>query len=262
MTANQFPSPPIDEFSGDEFGQIATALPYIQVINHQDPSKAGFFISAANAEAVNFTAPEEWEPFKAQFRSGPEVGFRSLMARMAIVRRSPLLMFSRETQEFLGPFQRNRYDGATVFLKTRHLVYLLSQQKQLLHDKPVQFTAKGAFCGSFGGHYNQFRTQMNQAYGQPRGDGRRPVEDHRFFALCIFAVRLKPALKGKQQQSWVCSVDAHGEPTPENWQSYFLGYDAAIKAKLLLDFDAHADFAKVDRDQVLEEQPDPDSVNF
>ena len=155
MNSTQVTQSAVDEFAGDEFAPSYQALPYLQVLNHQDAEQSGFFISSENATAVNFNATDEWQPHEAHFLSGGStVGFRSLTARLVVLRRSPLLMFSREDRSFLGTFDRNRYDPSTVMLKTRHLTYLVSQQKQLLHDAPLQFTAKGSLCGSFGEHYN------------------------------------------------------------------------------------------------------------
>ena len=123
---SQLMHPPVDEFAGEDYGPTLSSLPYLQVINDQDPDKAGFFISASNADAVHFNAPAEWEPFEAQFQSGTEVGFRSLTSRMVILRRSPLLMFSRETKEFLGSFNRSCYDAAAVLLKTRYGLFIVT----------------------------------------------------------------------------------------------------------------------------------------
>lgn len=128
-----------------------------------------------------------------------------------------------------------------MVLKTRYLVFLVDGQNQLLHDIPLQFTAKGSVCGSFGEHYKLFRREMNQAFGQQRGD--------RFFALAVFAVNLQPELKGSDKKSWVCSVIEHGVPTAANWRSYFVGYDAVTKEKVLADFDAYADFGKLAQEE-------------
>ncbi|WP_262562819.1 DUF5895 domain-containing protein [Acaryochloris sp. CCMEE 5410] len=68
-------------------------------------------------------------------------------------------MFSRKDRAFLGAFDRDSYNPEEVILKTRYLVYLVSRQKQLLHQSPLQFTAKGSLCGSFGEHYNQFHSK-------------------------------------------------------------------------------------------------------
>ena len=245
----------IDEFAGDEYAPAYQPLPYLQVLNHKDPEQSGFFISSENATAVNFQPTQEWQPHEAHFLSGGSaVGYRSLTARLVVMRRSPLLMFAREDRTFLGTFDRNHYNPDEVMLKTRYLVYLVSQQKQLLHDAPLQFTAKGSLCGSFGEHYNQFHIQMNRAYGKPRGD--------RFFALTIFAVKLQPTLKGREQKSWVCSILEHGIPTVENWKAFFLGYDNTIKHKLLADFEAHTDFGQVERERGLMDGDESISEDF
>ncbi|MGR3277924.1 hypothetical protein HRE53_17155 [Acaryochloris sp. 'Moss Beach'] len=245
----------IDEFAGDEYGPAYQPLPYLQILNHEDPQQAGFFISADNAAAVGFQPTPEWQSHDAYFMSGGvAVGYRSLTARLAVLRRSPLLMFSRKDRAFLGSFDRDNYNPEEVILKTRYLVYLVSRQKQLLHQSPLQFTAKGSLCGSFGEHFNQFHSQMNWAYGKPRGD--------RFFALSILAVKLQPILKGQEKKSWVCSIVEHGQPTNENWRNFFLGYDPSIKQKLIADFEAHENFAQGDRvqsdlDKGMSERYDP-----
>ncbi len=230
-----------DEFASPEYAPEVQALPYMQVLNDKDPNRSGFFLSAENAEAVNFQATQEWQPYEATFNSGDSTaGFRSLTARFLILRRSPLLMFSRGDLTFLGPYQRSQYN-AEVVLKTRYLVYLVSKQKELLHDSPLQFTSKGAVCGSFGEHYGKFCREMNKAYSQQRGD--------RFFALSIFAVKLQPELKGSEKKSWVCAITEHAVPKVDKWKQLFVGYDQATKEKVLADFDTYPDFGKPEQEE-------------
>jgi hypothetical protein len=71
---------------------------------------------------------------------------------------------------------------------------------------------------------------MSKAYGAATG-AKKPRGD-RFMALSVLAVRVQPELKGKEKKSWVCSVSSHGQPTAENWKSYFVGYDAALKERI------------------------------
>jgi hypothetical protein len=149
-------------------------------------------------------------------------------------------MFSRSDGTYLGPYKCSQYN-AEVVLKIRYLVYLVNKQKELLHGSPLQFTAKGSVCGSFGEHYSKFRDQMNKAYGQPRGD--------RFFALSIFAIKVQPELKGTDKKSWVCSITEHGVPTLEKWKPFFVGYDQDTKEKVLADFDAYTDFGKLEQEE-------------
>ena len=228
----------VDEFSGDDFAPERAPLPYLQILNNQAQEQSGLFISAENAAAVGFSPNDEWQPHEAHFLSGQSAsGLRTLTARIIILRKSPLMMFNRSTKQFLGIFDRESYNPAIMLLKTRHLVYLVTKQKQLFHDTPLQLTTKGSFCGSFGQHYNQFRGEISRAYGQPRGD--------RFHALSIFAIRLQPVLKGKEKKSWVCSIQDHGMPTKSNWKAFFVGYDPDIKKKLLTEFEEYRDFGNI-----------------
>lgn len=82
---------------------------------------------------------------------------------------------------------------------------------------------------------------MNKAFGQVRGD--------KFFALSIFAVKVQPELKGSDKKSWVCSITEHVVPTVESWKQLFVGYQLAIKEKVLADFDAYADFGKPEQEE-------------
>lgn len=230
-----------DEFASEEYAPQHKSWPYLQLLNNENPDQSGFFISVDNAEAVEFEPSDDWQPFEKRFRSNngkPTTGFRSLTARMAILRRSPLFMFTRSTGKLLGPFDSEQYDSKIHILKTKYLVYLVGKNKKLLHNSPLQFTTKGSVCGSFGDHYKLFRKEMDEAYGVKRGD--------RFFALSVFAVRLSPQLKGEKEQSWVCSIVEHGVPKAdsEQWKAFFLGYDLETKEKLLADFEANPHYGQ------------------
>lgn len=230
---------PTDEFSGEEFGAGKTFTPYLQVIHHKEANDSGFFLAEDNAQAVNFKPNPDWLPYTASLGADTIPGYRSLSARIVVVRRTPLLMFSRSEKTFLGVFDTNTYNAqkASILLKSRYLIYLISKDKKLLHTEPLQFTTKGSLSGSFGQSYSEFRQAMESAYGRKRGD--------RFFALCVFPVQLQPVLKGREQQSYVCTVEKFGKPTAENWKGFFLGY-SEVKDKLLQDFDTYADFVNVD----------------
>ena len=245
-----------DEFLSDDYASDKVSMPYLQVLSKEDPDKSGFFIAQDCAERVNFMPDASWEPFEARFRSGTVAGFRSTAARLVILRRSPLLMFGRKQGDYRGLFDKELYNADDHILKMRYLVYLLSKDRRLLHDQPLQFTAKGSLCGCFGEHYGQFRAQMNQATGtaKPRGD--------KFFALSVFAVRLHPQLKSKKEQAWVASVQDHGVPTADNWRSFFLGYDDDLKQRLLSDFEAYADFGSPVRVTESDTEEDFDLEGF
>lgn len=241
LSASTPPAP--DEFDSTEFEQGRESLPYLQMLNHQDPNQSGFFITAENVEAVHFTPTDEWALHTTTFQNGEVVeGYRSLIARFLILHKSRLLMFDRESGEFLREYRKDRYDRATMVLKVRYLVYLVNQQKQLLHEKPLQFTTKGSFCGSFGEAVKDFQDEMSKAYSAATG-AKKP-RGERFMALSVLAVQVQPTLKGEKQKSWVCSVTNHGIPLPENWRSYFIGYYPALKDRILAELDAWESFGK------------------
>ena len=236
-----------DEFDSAAFEEQRESLPYLQMLNHQDPTQSGFFITLENAEAVHFTPTEEWTEHLAVFQNGQTAeGYRSLTARFLILRKSKLLMFACESSEFIGDYQKSRYDRATMVLKTRYLTFLVDKEKRLLHQSPLLFTTKGSFCGSFGETLKQFHSEMSKAYGaathakKPRGD--------RFMALSVLAVRVTPVLKDDRKKSWVCSVESHGVPTIENWQQFFVGYQPDLKDRILATFEAWADFGNPRRE--------------
>ncbi|MBW4466348.1 MAG: hypothetical protein KME07_13060 [Pegethrix bostrychoides GSE-TBD4-15B] len=245
-----------DEFDSDAFEHQRQSLPYLQLLNHQDPDQSGFFIPSENAEAVSFTPTPEWLPHTAAFQNGSTVeGYRSLLARFLILHSSPLLMFERESGEFIGSYRKAQYQRSSMVLKRRYLVFLISQDKRLLHSSPLLLTAKGAFCGSFGQTVEQFRHDMSKAYSaatgakQPRGE--------RFMALSILAVRLQPQLKGQTKQSWVCSVSEYGVPTVENWQAFFIGYRVELKQQILAQYDEWASFGSLEREFASQRQVSP-----
>ena len=233
-----------DEFDSQQFEGGRESIPYIQMLNHQDSNHSGFFITSENIESVGFVPNEEWSLHTETFQSGETAeGYRSLTARLLILRKSKLLMFDRDSGKFLSMFQRSRYDRNTVVLKTRYLVYLLSKSKQLLHRSPLLLTAKGSFNGCFGEVVRKFQSEMSKAYGIATG-AKKPRGDC-FMALSVLAVQVKPELKGKKKKSWACSITNYGSPTVDNWKSYFVGYDESLKEKILADFEQWQGFGSI-----------------
>jgi hypothetical protein len=230
-----------DEFDSAAFEKQRESLPYLQMLNHQDSNLSGFFITLENAKVARFTPTEEWTEHLAVFQNGQTAGgYRSLTARFLILRKSKLLMFDRESSEFIGEYKKSLYDRTRMILKTRYLTFLVDKDKRLLHDAPLLFTVKGSFCGSFGETLKQFYSEMSKAYGaatnvkKPRGN--------RFMALSVLAVRVGSVLKGEKKKSWVCSVESHGVPTIENWRQFFIGYQLELKERILSQFEAWAEF--------------------
>ncbi len=241
------PAQSIDEFDSPSFEGSDESLPYMQMLNHQDVSKAGFFITLENAEVVKFQPNAAWQLHTTTFQSGETAtGYRSLTASLLALRQSELMMFDRDSGDFIDVFQKSNYDRHTMVLKTRYLVYLVDANQQLLHEQPLLFTAKGAFCGDFGDVHKRFRREMSRAFGQARNT-HKPRGD-RFMALAVMTLRVQTVLKGKEKKSWVCTITEVNHPTAADWTTHFVGYDETTKLKVYAAFDDWAEFGQPARE--------------
>ncbi|MGB3491477.1 MAG: DUF5895 domain-containing protein [Elainellaceae cyanobacterium] len=183
-----------DEFDTAEYEEGRESLPYLQLLNHQDPNQSGFFITVENMEASFFVPNEDWTRHTATFQRGETAeGYRSLLVRLLILGKSKLLMYHRDSGKFIGDYQKSTYDRAIHILKQRYLVYLITKSKQLMHESPLMLTTKGSFCGSFGDTVRNFHSEMSKAYGA--ATGAKKLRGDRFMALSVLAVRVQPALK-------------------------------------------------------------------
>jgi hypothetical protein len=247
VTLLEKPIQPIDEFDSPKFEGSDASLPYMQMLNHPDANKAGFFITLENAEAVKFQPSAAWQLHTTTFQSGETAtGYRSLTASLLVLRQSELMMFDRDSGDFIDVFQKSQYDRNIMVLKTRYLVFLVDANQKLLHQQPLLFTTKGALCGDFGEVYQKFRREMSRAFGQARNT-HKPRGD-RFMALAVMALRVQPVLKGKEKKSWVCAIADVNHPTADDWLTHFIGYDEATKLKVYAAFDDWADFGKPERE--------------
>ena len=184
-------------FASTEFDNELTAvttIPWLQVINHPKLSaeKAqrlgepwGIFLSAENAEAVNFTANDDWEFTEVEFKPGTKnAGLISRSIRAVFVHRSGLEVQARGESgrwEFLDlayrggkitPSGEHARDNREDYRKvTRSLLYLLGQDNKPLHTSPLQFTTRGAFGAALGvdlgNHYAQFENVFFKSQGRP-----------------------------------------------------------------------------------------------
>ena len=241
------PVQPIDEFDSSTFEGSDESLPYMQMLNHQDVNRAGFFITLENAEAIKFQPNVDWQLHTTPFHhSETATGYRSLTASLLVLRQSELMMFDRDSGDFIDVFQKSHYNRHTMVLKTCYLIYLVDANQQLLHEQPLLFTTKGAFCGDFGDVYQKFRREMSRAFGQARNT-HKPRGD-RFMALAVMTLRVQTALKGKEKKSWVCAIAEVNHPTAADWLTHFIDYDEATKLKVYAAFDDWAEFGQPERE--------------
>lgn len=254
----------IDHFDSSDFAPERVTLPWLQVLNNEDPEKSGLFISQQNAETAAIAIPKHWQPFKARFKSGTtdratgrflpgvQEGYLFTSARILVVRVGPLSMYTKRTAQagetYLGIYDRETYleQRDSLALKTKHLVYLLSSKNELLHDTPMQFTARGVFGATFAQHLREFQTELQTAYGKQRGA--------KFLINGIFAFETTSEVRGTPPNTaWVTVVANHAKPAKENWRELFVGYNDQLREKLLQDYESFADFG------IRKETVDPDT---
>jgi len=241
-TENQF----ADFIENDQYKTDKEIIPWVQVLNKsEDLERAGFFITKENAEKSNFTPDENWEVFKKRFgENDPVEGFRTVTPNFSVIHTSPLFMRNREGDKYLIPFDKKAYNSLLQTCVTRYLLVFLSKNNKPLHFTPIQFTAKGSVCGSFGAELRKIREEINTLVGSQMGP--------RFFALWRNALQFDIVLKGeKQLSSWVTTVAGH---EPIAGKTHFFGRNTETKELIETLFDQYKDFGKFTKKDVEPEE--------
>lgn len=244
----------IDPFDTADFAPEKQTLPWLQVLHNEDPDKAGFFLTSDNVETSGIRIPSNWRTHKARFKSGEtnratgkfeantSDGVIFTQARMLILRAGELAMYTKRSgntsESYLGRFDYATYQEqkSGLVLKTKHLVYLLSDDNKLLHESPLQFNVKGVFGATFSEHLKAFQSELQKCYGKQRGD--------KFLINGVFVVSTASELRGSPPDTaWVTVAESHDVPTKDDWkQKYFVGYDEVLREKLLQDYESFAEF--------------------
>jgi Family of unknown function (DUF5895) len=160
------------DFEDEKFNAPPSqVIPWCQMINPRygtDGMQAyGLAVKLDNAQAVGFEPDSNWQQIEHEFTSGVETVYLTTTPKIVIVRRGPLSVKDRETGNKLGTL-RDNYDAFLadkLKFKTfiRYLVFLVGENKQFLHEKPLQLTLHGAAGASFSKTYCEYQQ------GRPSG---------------------------------------------------------------------------------------------
>ncbi|MDB9528642.1 DUF5895 domain-containing protein [Oscillatoria sp. CS-180] len=82
-----------------------------------------------------------------------------------ILGKSKLMMYHCDIGEFIGYYQKSVYDCVIHILKQSYRAYLITKDKQLMHESPLMLTTKGSCSSSFGETVRNFHREMSKAYG-------------------------------------------------------------------------------------------------
>ena len=245
----------LDEIRGTEEGVIEHA-PFMQVVNGNTAAAKdfGLFILETEAKKVDFQPRAGWKEHEKYFGSNtePSKGYICQKPRLLLVRSGPLSMYTVDG-EYLGVYDQEVRANLNPILKTRYLVYILDEANKPLHSKPITFTAKGAFGGSFGAAYKQFKLDVESVLNQ-----RRTGE---FWAYCVFEFEIKPVQKGKApSMAWVSSVTNVTKPTIDTLSSLFVGLDKELKAQIKEAYESNPNFGQYVVDDNQEQPTAPSKV--
>ena len=217
----------------------------------------GLAISQDNAQAVGFKPDGNWQQVEHEFSSGMETVFISTTPRLVIVRRGPLSVKDRETGIKLGTFKDN-YDAFLadkVKFKTftRHLIFLVGEDKKFLHESPMQLTLSGSAGASFGKNYSEYQqgrpiggfvAELEKAYA---GFQKKPVtpKGPLFHAHGIFFLIIECEERGiEPNTALVASTVDYKHPTISTLTDYMIASDSPESAIICKAFEEHKDFGK------------------
>ncbi|MEA5616357.1 DUF5895 domain-containing protein [Cronbergia sp. UHCC 0137] len=251
------------DFEDEKFNAPPSqVLPWGMMINPrygQDGLQSfGLAIKLDNAQAIGFTPDDNWQQVEHEF-SNNEVDsvYITTTPRMVIVRRGPLSVKDRETGMKLGTFKDN-YDAFLADkLKfktfTRHLIFLVGEDKKFLHQLPLQLTLSGAAGASFGKNYAEYQqgraiggfvAELEKAYA---GFQKKPVtpKGPLFHAHGIFCPIIECEERGIQPNTaLVASTMDYKHPTVSTLIDYMIASDSPESEIICKTFEDYKEFGK------------------
>jgi hypothetical protein len=251
------------DFEDDKFNAPPSQIiPWCQMINPRfdiDGIQAyGLAIRLDKASAVGFKPDENWQEVEYKFKSGvEETVFINDRPKLVIVRRGPLSVKDRETGSKLGTLKEN-YDAFLADkLKfktfTRHLIYLVGENKKFLHDSPLQLTLSGAAGASFSKSYCEFQqgkvsggfvAELERAYAVYRQQPVSP-KGSLFHAHGIFCPIIESEERGIQPNTaMVASTVDYKHPTVGTLTEYLIASDSVESAMICKTFEEYKEFGK------------------
>ncbi|AFW92906.1 hypothetical protein FJR06_19640 [Dolichospermum sp. UHCC 0352] len=218
----------------------------------------GLAISRDNAQSVGFEADDNWQQVEHEFSSGEvETIFITTTPKLVIVRRGPLSVQDRETKIRLGTYKDYKEEFLADKLKfkiyTRHLIFLVGEDKKFLHQSPLQLTLSGSPGASFGKNYAEYQQgritggfagELEKAYA---GFQKKPLtpKGPLFHAHGIFCPIIEPEERGIEPNiALVASTVDYKHPTISTLIDYMIASDSPESAIICKTFEEYKEFGK------------------
>lgn len=253
------------DFEDEKFNAPPSrVVPWCQMINpkyNMDDadgiSSYGLAIKLENARAVGFVPDDNWQQVEHHFSSGVETVFVSTTPNIVIVRRGPLSVKDRETGSKLGTLKDN-YDAFLADkLKfktfTRYLIFLAGEDKNFLHELPLQLTLNGAAGASFSKSYCEYQqgrasggfvAELERAYAGYRRQAATP-KGPLFHAHGIFSPIIECEERGIATNTVLIAATVdYKHPTVSTLTNYLIASDSKESGLISKTFEEYKDFAK------------------
>jgi hypothetical protein len=253
------------DFEDEKFNAPPSrVVPWCQMINpkyNMDDadgiSSYGLAIKLENARAVGFVPDDNWQQVEHHFSSGVETVFVSTTPNIVIVRRGPLSVKDRETGSKLGTLKDN-YDAFLADkLKfktfTRYLIFLAGEDKNFLHELPLQLTLNGAAGASFSKSYCEYQqgrasggfvAELERAYAGYRRQAVTP-KGPLFHAHGIFSPIIECEERGIATNTVLIAATVdYKHPTVSTLTNYLIASDSKESGLISKTFEEYKDFAK------------------
>ena len=250
------------DFDDDKFNAPPSqVLPWCQMINPRYSKSGiqphGLAIKLDNANAVGFTPDANWQQVQHEFSTGVETLLITTTPRIVIVRRGPLSVKDRESGAKLGTLKDN-YDAFLADkLKfktfTRHLIFLVGENKNFLHQSPLQLTLNGVAGASFSKSYcdikqgqvvGGFIGELEKAYAEYRKQPLTP-KGALFHAHGIFCPLIEMEERGSgSNTALVASTVDYEHPTAKTLTDYLIASSSEESAIICKTFEEYEEFGK------------------
>ncbi len=250
------------DFEDEKFNAPPSqVIPWCQMINPRYGTDGlqphGLAIKLDNANAVGFQPDDNWQQVEHEFSSGNETVFLSTTPSLVIVRRGPLSVKDRESGLKLGTLKDN-YDAFLADkLKfktfTRYLIFIVGENKNFLHNLPLQLTLNGAAGASFSKTYCEFQqgkiisgfvAELEKAYA---GYRKQPVtpKGSLFHAHGIFSPIIECEERGIEPNTvLVASTVNFKHPTVGTLTQYLIASDSLESTIICKAFEEYKEFGK------------------
>ncbi|RMH77984.1 MAG: hypothetical protein D6680_03505 [Cyanobacteria bacterium J007] len=229
------------DFDDDKFqAPPSEIMPWCQIVNPRYTDNGmtpfGFAISAENATNAGFTPDENWQHVEYEFGDGEIKDlYLTTTPKVIVVRRGPVCIKYRETGELVGRlgdyydmFMANKVKFKTF---TRHLVFLVGEDKKFLHPHPLRLSVSGAAGASFGSCYrlvrsgetpSGFTVELEKAYASFRNQP-YVAKNFLFHAHGIYCPFIEAVEKGMgENTALVATTTDYEHPTASNLIDYLI----------------------------------------